>query len=88
MESGAECVTAAWQNILHVESSQNTMNKRKHTRTHPYAVIQTRLTCGRLSPVLSKSPVILLHGLDLGVLVRVFFLFHCRARAHDYFPNC
>lgn len=34
MESGAECVTAAWQNFLHVESSQNTMNKRKQTHAH------------------------------------------------------
>lgn len=31
------------------------------------------------SPVLSKRPIILLHGLDLWVLVSIFFLFHCRS---------
>lgn len=36
------------------------------------------LTEERLSPVLSKCPIILLHGLDLWVLVSVFFFFHCQ----------
>lgn len=30
-----------------------------------------------LSPVLSKGPIILLHGLDLRVLVSIFLFFHC-----------
>lgn len=30
-----------------------------------------------LSPVLSKRAIVLLHGLDLWVLVSIFFLFHC-----------
>lgn len=33
---------------------------------------------GSVSPVLSKCPIILLHGLDLRVLMGIFFLFHCR----------
>lgn len=36
------------------------------------------LTEQRLSPVLSKCPIILLHRLDLWVLVSVFFFFHCQ----------
>ena len=36
------------------------------------------LTEGHRSPVLSKRPIVLLHGLDLGVLVSVLFLFDCR----------
>lgn len=52
------------------------------------------LTERHLSPVLSKCPVILLHGLDLGVLVSVFFLFHCGLHTlfapgfHPYMVTC
>lgn len=31
-----------------------------------------------VSPVLSKRPIVLFHGLDLRVLVGIFFLFYCR----------
>lgn len=70
-ESGVECVSAAWQNALHVKSSQDTISEKRQT-----AHIFSHFFC-QFSPVLPERPIVLLHGLNLRVLVGVFFLFHC-----------
>lgn len=34
MKSGADCVSVAWQNVLYVKSSQDTMNKNTNTQNN------------------------------------------------------
>lgn len=36
MKSGVDCVSAAWQNVLYVESSQDTMNKKTQGKKNDY----------------------------------------------------
>lgn len=38
-KSGAECVSAAWQNVLHVKSSQDTINKKEKNKTKQLHVL-------------------------------------------------
>lgn len=55
-KSGAECVSAAWQNVLHVKSSQDTINKKEKTKQNNYRFyldFLQRLTC---TPQTSRRP--------------------------------
>lgn len=65
------------------------MREEKKSHTLLYAVVLTKAMTNIVppSPVLSKRPIILLHGLDLWVLVSIFFLFHCRSHKGFFFPN-
>lgn len=82
MESGKENVSAAWYHVLHINSRVGTINGRgeKGNILFFIVIVATGFISDisyDLSPVLPKGSIILLHGLDLRVLVSIFFLFHC-----------
>lgn len=86
MKSGATCVSSAWQSVLHVKSSQDTINKKEKTKGNKKTTRFLSLFC-RFSPVLPERSVVLLHGLDLWVLMRVFFLFDCGSHTYVHIVN-
>lgn len=69
-----ECLCSLVKCSTYKQSSQDTMNEKRKEISN-FAGWRNVF---HLSPVLSKRPIVLLHGLDFWVLVSIFFLFHCR----------
>lgn len=55
-KSGAECVSAAWQNVLHVKSSQDTINKKEKTKQNNYTSYLDFLHFLTCTPQTSRHP--------------------------------
>lgn len=55
-KSGAECVSAAWQNVLHVKSSQDTINKKEKTKQNNYTFYLDFLHFLTCTPQTSRRP--------------------------------